>query len=212
MSNVTRFRPPELESSNFEKSKFLGFLPVAITGYEDRSSEFDWADVFLQVTLQIESSQYPVEMKIVGSYDREPNGNIKSCTVLKRLYWLFDQIGYDGGPNVQGDWVDEDGDEVTSIESVLNESYLDANPLTPKMVYYAYVYKEPGKKDPSKSYTTVYPRLLPNTDKGRSELESYIAFLKGKNLIKEVDSTTPGNSVPPVNGDAVSGTEGPVRF
>ena len=79
------------------------------------------------------------------------------------------------------------------------------------MEYYAYVYKEPGKKDPSKSYTTVYPRLLPNTEKGRSELESYIAFLKGKNLIKEVDSTT-GNSKPPLNVDTVPATEGPVRF
>ena len=210
MSNPTRFRPPDLETSNFGESKFLGFCPVAITGYEDRSTEFDWADVFLQITLQIESSQYPVEMKVVGSYDREPNGNIKSCTVLKRLYWLFDNVGYEGGPNVQGDWVDGDGKEIDSIENVLNQEHL-GNPLTPKMEYYAYVYKEPGKKDPSKSYTTVYPRLLPNTEKGRSELESYIAFLKGKNLIKEVDSTT-GNSKPPLNVDTVPATEGPVRF
>lgn len=196
MSSTTRYRPKDLDKSS-GGSKFLGFLPVGLVSYEDRSSEYDWADVYLSVTLQSEGSQYPVEMKIVGSYDREPGGNIESCTLLKRVYWLFDAIGFQGGPNVQGEWVDEEGNPIDNIENHLNEKYL-GNPLVPKMDYYAYVYKEPGKKDPSKAYTTVYPRLVSNTEKNRSELESYIAFLKGKNLIKEVTSTntiaTPNSS------------------
>ena len=38
------------------------------------------------------------------------NGNIKTCTLLKRLYWLFDVVGFQGGPDVQGNWVDADGE------------------------------------------------------------------------------------------------------
>ena len=63
------------------------------------------------------------------------------------------------------------------------------HPLDPKMEYYCYVYKEPSKKDPSTSYTTVYPRITTNTEGGRTELESFIQFLKSKNLIKEAGST-----------------------
>jgi hypothetical protein len=71
--------------------------------------------------------------------------------------------------------------------------------LVPKFDAYGYVYKEPGRKDKTKAYTTVYPRLVSNSEKGRTELEGYIAFLKGKNLIKEADmsiTNTPSNSSP----------------
>jgi hypothetical protein len=186
MSNTTRFRPEDLDKAPDGGSKFLGFLPVAIMGFEDKADMFDWADVFLTVTLQIEGSQYPVEMKIAGSYDRESNGNIKTCTLLKRLYWLFDVVGFQGGPDVQGNWVDVDGNPIEDLALHLDKDYT-TNPMVPRFDAYGYVYKEPGRKDPSKAYTTVYPRLVANNDKGRAELESYIAFLKGKNLIKEAD-------------------------
>lgn len=201
MNSTTRFRPEDLDKAPDGGGRFLGFLPVAIMGFEDKTDLFDWADVFLSVTLQIEGSQYPVEMKVVGSYDKEANGNIKTCTLLKRLYWLFDVVGFQGGPDVQGNWVDADGESIDNLALYLDENHC-TNPLVPKFDAYGYVYKEPGRKDKTKAYTTVYPRLVSNTDKGRTELEGYIAFLKGKNLIKEADMSkinTPSNGSPEGN-------------
>ena len=187
--NQTRFRPTDIDKVSTGGSKFLGFLPVSILNYEDRSSEFNWADVFLSITLQSEGSQYTTELKIVGSYDREDNGNIQHCTLLKRLYWFFDLIGFEGGPNLKGDIVDADGNKIDNLEKFLHENYL-VKPNTPDIFkYYAYIYKEQGKKDKSKSYTTVYPRLVENTDSGRKELEGYVNFLKSKNIIKEAEQT-----------------------
>ena len=188
----TRFRPSDLDTASDGGAKFLGFCNVGIVDWEDRADQFDWADVYLVATLSIEDSQYPQEMKLVGSFDREPNGNIKTCTLLKRLYWLFDTVGFKGGPNVQGEMVDEDGNSIDLVNH-LNQNHV-TNPLQPSMDYIAYVYKEQGRKDPSKTYTTVFPKIAPNSPAGRKDLEGYINFMKSKNLIKEVQAgaaTTP---------------------
>ena len=194
-----RFRPSDLATSSDGGSKFLGYVPVGITSFEDRADQFDWADVYIVAQLALEGSQYPQEMRLAGSFDREPNGNIKTCTILKRLYWLFDTIGFDGGPDVTGKMVDANGESIDLV------NHLDANhctnPLEPKHEYLAYLYKEQGRKDPSKTYTTVFPRLVPNTPAGRKELEGYINFMKSKNLIREVqDGVATNNAITPNGG------------
>lgn len=196
----TRFRPADLEKASDGGSKFLGFVNMGIVDWEDRSDRFDWADVYLVATLAIEDSKYPQEMKLVGSYDREPNGNIKTCTLLKRVYWLFDTIGFEGGPNVQGEMVNDNGDSLDIIQH-LNQNHI-TNPLQPSMEYIAYVYKEQGRKDPSKTYTTVFPKIAPNTPAGRKDLQGYIDFMKSKNLIKEVTGNTGSSAgiLSPSNG------------
>ena len=51
------------------------------------------------------------------------------------------------------------------------------------------------------SYTTVFPKLVPNTPAGRKDLEGYINFMKSKNLIKEVqDGVATNNAVTPNGG------------
>jgi len=204
MSNNAPFRPDDLDTASDGGSKFLGFVPVGIVDYEDKTDQFDWADLYLVVTLKIEGSQYPNEMKILGSYDREPDGTIKTCSLLKKVYRLFDVLGFKGGPDVQGNMVDENGTPIDNIATFLNQNFLDSNPLEPQTKYYAYVYKEQGKKDPSKTYTTTYPRLTLNNEKGRAELESFVDFLKSKNLIKEV-SEGMTNNAPSVSNGTVNG-------
>ena len=194
-----RFRPADLAMANDGGSKFLGYVPCGITSYEDRADQFDWADVYIVAQLALEGSQYPQEMRLAGSFDREPNGNIKTCTLLKRLYWLFDTIGFEGGPDVQGNMVDENSNSIDLV------NHLDANfctnPLDPEHSYLAYLYKEQGRKDPSKTYTTAFPKLVPNTPAGRKDLEGYINFMKSKNLIKEVqDGVATNNVITPNNG------------
>lgn len=192
MSDITRFRPSGLEASTGGSSKWLGYCAVGILEWQDRSAKFDWADVYLVATLKVADSQYTQELKLAGSFDKEPNGNIKTCTLLKRLYWLFDTIGFDGGPNVKGEMVDADGNSV-DIVNYLNTNHV-TDPLNPTLDYIAYIYKEPGRKDPSKAYTTVFPKITSNTADGKKGLTGYIDFMKSKNLIKEVAEGV----VPPV--------------
>jgi len=204
MSNAP-FRPSDLDTSSEGGSKFIGFCEVGVMDYEDKTADYDWADIFLVVNLKLKDSQYPQEMKILGSYDREPNGNIKTCSLLKKVYRFFDAIGFEGGPDVTGNIVDKDGNEIENLQHYLNKHHISTTPLDPPLKYYAYLYKEPSKKDPSTAYTTVYPRITENNEKGRAELESFIQFLKTKNLIKEVGSTpnaTPNGSMPEGNANS----------
>ena len=193
-----RFRPEGLDTASDGGSKFLGYVPVGITSYEDRADQFDWADVYIVCQLSLEGSQYPQEMRLAGSFDREPNGNIKTCTILKRLYWLFDTIGFDGGPDVQGNMVDGNGESIDLV-SYLNSNHI-TSPVDPEHGYLAYLYKEQGRKDPSKTYTTVFPKLVENSPAGRKDLEGYINFMKSKNLIKEVQQGVATNNVVQPNG------------
>ena len=194
-----RFRPADLAMANDGGSKFLGYVPCGITSYEDRADQFDWADVYIVAQLALEGSQYPQEMRLAGSFDREPNGNIKTCTLLKRLYWLFDTIGFEGGPDVQGNMVDENSNSIDLVNHL--DTNFCTNPLDPEHSYLAYLYKEQARKDPSKTYTTVFPKLVPNTPAGRKDLEGYINFMKSKNLIKEVqDGVATNNVITPNNG------------
>ena len=199
MSNVP-FRPSDIDSGSEGGANYLGFQACAITELEDQTTKFDWADLFLRVQLDIEGSQYPVDMKILGSYDREADGNIKTCSLLKKWYRFADTVGFKGGPDVKGDMVDESGKAIDLLESL--EEHIKPHPIDPKREYYCYVYKEPSKKDPSKSYTTVYPRITSNTEKGRTELESFIQFLKSKSLIREEGNVV----VTPANGQVAGST------
>lgn len=205
----TRFRPADLDTSSDGGSKFLGYVPCGITGYEDRSDQFDWADVYIVISLSLEGSQYPQEMRLSGSFDREPNGNIKTCTILKRLYWFFDTIGFEGGPNVQGEMVDENGESIDLVNH-LESNFITSSLNDPRNNFLAYLYKEQGRKDPSKTYTTVFPKLVENTPSGRKDLEGYINFMKSKNLIKEVQQGVATNTVvQPVNGQMTDSSEPP---
>jgi len=130
MSN-TPFRPADIENASEGGAQYLGFQACAITEFEDQTTQFDWADLFLRVQLQIEGSQYPVDMKILGSYDREPNGNIKTCSLLKKWYRFADTVKFTGGPDVTGTMVDELGNKLNLEEAL--ENHCQPHPLDPKM-------------------------------------------------------------------------------
>lgn len=187
-----RFRPSEIETSSGTGS-YLGIIPVTITNFEDRTSEFDWADMFIDITLTSPNSQYPYTMSVLGSYDKEPNGNIKTCSLLKRVYNLFDSIGFEGGPNKEGALVDKEGKLIDNFEKYLHDNFLKQ--LGNKTLY-AYAYKEQAKN--GKVYTKVYPKF----GTSESDLEGYVNFLKSKNLIKEVSES--GNVVPTIDSNSDS--------
>ena len=187
---------------------YLGYQVCGIESFEDKSDRFDWADVYITVNLKMENSQYIQPMQISGSFDREPDNTIKDCTLLRRLYYLFDALGFQGGVTKEGNFEDADGKPIEDIVSYLEDTYTPQFPSEPSMDYLAYVYKELNKKD-GKAYTRVVPKLVRNTASEKKDFEGYINFCIGKGVIVEHDenatpSTPQGSASPTVGGTTQS--------
>jgi hypothetical protein len=164
-------------------TNFLGTIEVGIIGFTDRSGDFDWADLFLEIELSVKNSEYSNKMSILGEFDKDTDGKIKGGSVLNKLYRLFDTIGCTAGLTIDGKWEDAEGNSIEDIAKYLNDGY-----CTKTEQYTAYSYKKkpkPGKK----VYTEVYPRLYPLTAEGKAACEKDIAWLKSKGHIKEADAS-----------------------
>ena len=164
-------------------SGFLGPIEVGIIGFTDRSGEYDWADVFIEMELSVKNSDYSNKMSILGRLDKDSSGNITGGSVLNRLYRFFEAVGCNAGLNLKSEWEDEHGNIIEDIDAYLNERY-----TTNTENYTAYAYKKkpkPGKK----VYTEVYPKLYLNTRGGKAQCEKDIDWLKGKGYIKEADAS-----------------------
>ena len=197
------FKPATADSGG-SSSKYMGIVPVAITDFTNKSGEWDWADLFLSVTLKVQDSEYDRFLEIKGEFERDGNSDIVGGSVLNRLYKFFDLIGCDAGLSVKNTWEDPEGNPIADIASYLRKRYVTGSPTSTKCDYVAYIYKrqpQPGKK----AYSTVHTRLFPNTDKGKADLASHVEWMKSKGYIKEAIESTTG---PIANGEtpmAVSG-------
>ena len=109
------FKPKSTGGSN----KFLGICEIALMGFKDRSGEFDWADLYLDVEVKPKDSEYTRNIQIKGSFDKDSNGKIEGGSVLRRLYVFFEAIGCTAGLNVDGGWEDAEGNEITDIAQYL---------------------------------------------------------------------------------------------
>jgi hypothetical protein len=164
---------------------FLGFQTVAINSIVDKASNYDWADVYLEVEVQSEKSKFPNRLRITGSFDRDASGDIVESSLLKRIYYLFDAIGFEGGVDLQGNFVNAEEEKIEDIASFLSTKFADSN----KYSYAVYVYKEPDKKQPGKAWTRVQNKIVKADE--MVQLKDYIRFMKEKNFIKEVDPNAP---------------------
>ena len=163
---------------------WLGIKTGKITNITDDSAKYDWADVYLKVEFTVEGSQYPRVMQISGSFDKEPDGKIKDCTLLKRITFFLDSIGEQGGINQDGKWETEDGKPISDICAHLNQ-YCGVN-LT------IFIYKELSKN--GQAYTRVHNKVLPVSAGSEKELESYIEFLRSKGFLKEAPADMSNNA------------------
>ena len=166
---------------------WLGIKTGTISKITDDSAKYDWADVYLIVEFNVEGSDYSRVMKIAGSYDKETNGQIKDCSLLKKITFFFDAIGEQGGPNHLGQWVNEKEEPITDIVAHLNQ-YIGKQ-LT------IFVYKELAKN--GQAYTRVHNKVLKVAHNSVEELEGYINFLRSKGFIKEAPAnmSTPSQPV-----------------
>ena len=196
---MAEFRPEKKEGGG----NWLGFKQGKILEIKDRSDEFDWADVYLQVDFEVEGSKYPRVMTIAGSYDRTDDGeDIVDCRLVKRLYWFLDTIRSGIHINLKGEF-ERDNDEtiVTDLPKYLMEKGMIGNGLIPsESEYELYVYREPPK-DNGKIYTRVYPRVSRRTPTELTDFKSYINYLLDKGFLK----TYNGEEVVSNNSDNLSG-------
>lgn len=174
-------------------NSFFGICEINILSYKDRSNEFDWADVFIDVTVQQKGSEYTRNIKLAGSFDKDPEGNITGGSVLKRMYTFFDAIGCKAGLNVKGEWETEDGTKIENIEEYLNTQWINPNIDENDPDYIAYVYKEKPKKVGDKAWTRVYHKIYKNNEANKTKLADDVKWLKGKGVIKEA-TDEPSNS------------------
>jgi len=192
---------------------WLGYKPMGIESITDKADQFDWADVYLEFAMKTEGSKYPRTMYLAGSFDREENGSgdIKESSLLKRIYHVFDILGFDGGVNIKGKFEDAN-DNPIKIGEVLSEKFAPDTPFDdPEMKYIGYIYKEAPKKGGNgKTYTRVHHYIHHNTNEGMAFCKDRINFLKTKGYIKEASedqlNAVPVSSVPTdsVEGNVVN--------
>ena len=150
---------------------------IALNNFEDKSSQFDWADIFIDVTVNQEGREYTRNLKIAGSFEKDASGNITGGSVLKRMYTFFDAIGCKAGLTVKGKWEDEKGKAIEDIAEYLNTHF--AQTAMPDAGldydYLAYIYKEKPKKAGDKAWTRVYHKIYCNSDVNKAKLEATVA-------------------------------------
>jgi hypothetical protein len=165
-------------------NKFLGTIEVGLVGFTDKSKEFDWADIFIDIELSVKDSEFTNRMSLLGKLDKDANGDINGGSVLKRMYNLFEMIGCNAGLNIKGEWEDEHGNNIKDIGEYLTQRY-----TTTTQKYVAYAYKKKPNKPGKKVYTEVYPKLYLNNADGKAKCEETSAWLKEKGVIKVADAT-----------------------
>ena len=94
------FKPETTSTTTTPKSSYLGAIEVGPVGFKDRSGDFpgqDWAEIFLEIELSVKGSEYTNKMSLLGRLDKDAEGKIVGGSVLKRMYNIFDMIGFKGG-------------------------------------------------------------------------------------------------------------------
>ena len=174
---------PEVKSGNF--SNFTGVCEFGILEFKNRSDEFDWADLFIEVSVKQKGSDFDRPLAIKGSFDKV-KGKITGGNGLTRLYHFFDQIGCEAGMNVDGGWESSDGKEIKDIEKYLNDNFVVGNGTdTPNLDYVGYFYKEQPKVPGGKSYTRVLSKVYKNVTENKAKLEDDVKWMKSKGYLKE---------------------------
>ena len=183
------FKPAMKETGN---SKFFGICELQLEKIEDKSDLYDWADIYLDVTVKQKDSEYTRNMRIVGSLEKDATGNITGGSVLRRVYKFFEAIGCTAGLTVKGTWEAEDGTMIENIGTYLNEAHI--TPIR-DFDYIGYVFKEQPKKSGDKAWTKVYPKIYQNTSKNKAKLEDDVKWLKSKGYLKEFTEEPNSNSI-----------------
>ena len=169
-----------------KKVNYFGVCNIGIVSVEDKSSMYKWADVYLNIVCKQEGSEYTRNLQIAGSFDRDVNGDIKECSLLRKVYAFFNGLGETAGINISGGWEREDGTAIEDIAEYLTAKYGNAEPDTDLI---AYIYKETPKQDGGTAYTRVYHLVYSDSEDNRKKLQEEIDWRREKGYIKVYDES-----------------------
>ena len=191
------FRPTPKKTEGLEgTSKYSGVCEIGIVNFEDKSENFDWADIYIDIECALKDSKYTRTMQLVGELEREASGKVTGGSVLDRVYRIFDAIGCTAGINIDGEWEDEQGNPIQDIAAYLNTHHCsNFMPDTPPVLdFVGYVYK---KKNPKTEtvFNTMLTKLYPNTTKGIEDMASYVKWMQKNGFLKEVTDAPTSNTV-----------------
>ena len=167
-------------------SSFLGFQEASVLNVNDRTGDFSWADLYIDIPLATQNSNYASTLRLKGTFKRNSDGTvIANSKLVKDIYAFFDAVGYDGGVTSEGTFCDKGGRNVV----IANELSKFASGKEPDSIdhtfdMYVYVYKEWNKKN-QRAYTVVHNYIQQNNPEGREKLESRIEYLKSNGLLNE---------------------------
>ena len=165
---------------------YYGICDIAILGFEDKSSQFEWADIYLDVTIKQKGSDYTKSIRLNGYLEKEPDGSIKGGSVINRLYHFFDVLGVKAGINAKGDWETADGQPIKDIAKYLTDNHAVGLKTEPTdFPYLAYVYREKPKQPGGKVFTRVHHKINANSVDGRKKLEDDMNWMRDKGYLKE---------------------------
>tara|TARA_Y100001963_G_scaffold71326_1_gene99162 strand:- start:1188 stop:1787 length:600 start_codon:yes stop_codon:yes gene_type:complete len=196
------FRPTP-KKENTGGNKFSGVCEVGIVNFADKSDDYDWADIYIEIEFAIKDSQYTRTMQLTGSLDKDADGNVEGGHVLSKLYRIFDTLGCTAGVNLKGEWEEDNGNPIPDIAAYLNTNHCsNFMPGTPPVLdWVAYIYKTTNKKTGS-VFNTMLPKLYPNGAGGIKDMESYVKWMKNNNYLNEVNEG-PASEKPVVSVDAL---------
>lgn len=184
------YRPQKEKTNNGKLDgppPWLGFQDAKILSFEDMSSNYEWADVYLIIEIKTRNSEYSNKMRITGSFEKE-NGVIQDSSLLRKLYSLFDALNFGGGINKEGAWVTKVDEPITDIATFLNNNYTDTTD-TEIYPFTVYVYKtEVTNKNTGEKnvYTRVDSRIARSDNpKSVADFKSYIEWAKKNEVIVE---------------------------
>lgn len=186
------FKPVKSSSSG---NRYYGICNIGIKSFEDLSTKYDWADIYLSVTVRQKDSDYDKTMRLTGKLDRDDKGNLTAALnenrVVNKVHHFFDVIGCEAGINLQGNWEDNEEKPIKDIGEYLNLSHgfegMPGEDLDCK--YIAYVYKEKSKNGSGKVFTTIYPEIFLDTAANRTKLQEKVSWMKAQGYIKEHTET-----------------------
>tara|TARA_R110000824_G_scaffold215951_2_gene402578 strand:+ start:9679 stop:10320 length:642 start_codon:yes stop_codon:yes gene_type:complete len=181
---------PQKETNNGKLDgppPWLGFQDAKILSFEDMSSNYEWADVYLIVEIKTRNSEYSNKLRITGSFEKD-NDVIQNSSLLRKLYSLFDALSFGGGISKEGAWVNRVDEPITDIANFLNNNYTDTTgadiyPFTVYVYKTEVTNKNTGEKN---VYTRVDSRIAKSDNpKAVADLKSYIEWAKKNEVIVE---------------------------
>ena len=199
--------------TNSGGANFYGVCEIALLGVEDKSSKFDWADIYLDIEIRQKGSDYTKSFRICGSFERDPDGTVSGGSVLNRVYNFLDCIGCKAGINAKGEWETEDGKSIDNVALMLTKEYCEGFGAEPSSFpYIAYVYKEKPKNRGDKVYARVHHKIYENASGNSEKLLADVNWLKGRGYLKDASPEELDANRPVTSNSMYEGKLGPDAF